>query len=154
MRAAMFEPRPETRTATRLRSRTVGHRPVLSRAPRARLAANGAAARPFLDAADLVHIFLGSTLQFAQDCLGILWRDDRGHADTAIEDPRHLSRGNSAALLQKAKDCRQLPFVRTYGRVTTFWHNPRNVLEKSTAGNVSESLQTALLHKRKQAADI
>src|SRR5437764_13427522 len=106
MSAAMFEPRPEIRIATRLRSGMVGGGPILGRVPGTGLAAHGAAARPFLDAADLEHFFFDATLQLADHGLGILRRDDRGHADPAIEGPRHLFRGNSAALLQKTKDCR------------------------------------------------
>src|SRR5438105_10863900 len=95
----MFEPRPESRTATRTLSAMAGG-PVGAGAPRASRADDGAAARPGLDMADREDGF-SNTFKQLRDVLRIVLRDDQGHADAAIEGPRELLRLDLALRLQE-----------------------------------------------------
>src|SRR5689334_19599433 len=99
----MLLPRPEIRTATRFGSRIVRRGPVLGRVPAARPAAHGAAALPFFDAADFEHL-LARAFEQGAHCGHFAFRDDRDHADAAVEGPRHFPGGNPAALLKEAED--------------------------------------------------
>src|SRR4051812_21553035 len=99
MSAAMFDPRPEIRMATRLRSRMVGGGPILGRAPCASAPADGAAARALFDAPDLEDGFAGA-FECCADRVGFASGDDHGHADAAVEGPRHFLGRDAPAALQ------------------------------------------------------
>src|SRR5690348_16394268 len=125
----MLLPRPEIRIATRLGSRIVSRGPVLRRVPRAGLAVDGAAALTRFDAPDL-HGRGGA--RRARN----FRRDDHGHADAAVERPRHLLGRDVPAALEEREDRRQLPALGIDYGVTTFRQNPRNILEKPAARDV------------------
>src|SRR3954470_791559 len=96
----MLLPRPEIRIATRLGSRMVGRGPIPIAVPCAGLAADGAAATAFLDSSDLEDC-LARALQIVRHAVRRFRRDDHGHADAAVEGPRHLLRRQASALLQE-----------------------------------------------------
>jgi hypothetical protein len=127
----MLLPRPEIRIATRFGSRIVGRGPVLWRIPRSRRACDGAAAPAFFDLPNPegVKLFLN------RFC--ILGGDDHNHPNAAIEGPRHFLGLEPSALLKKRENRGQVPPVNVYYRVAMIRKNPWNILEKSTAGNVS-----------------
>src|SRR5947209_4075528 len=107
MSAAMFEPRPEIRIATRLRSRMVAGGPILGRVPGPRLAAHGAAPPAFFDPTDFEHFLFGT--EGDDDTVCKLRIDDHRHTNTAIERPGHFLRIDPPAVLKPGEDDRQLP---------------------------------------------
>src|SRR5438309_5300561 len=107
MSAAMFEPRPEIRIATRLRSRMVAGGPILGRVPGPRLAAHGAAPPAFFDPTDFEHFLFGTN--GGDHAVGTLRVHDDSHPDTAIERPSHFLRIDPPAVLKPGEDDRQLP---------------------------------------------
>src|SRR5690242_14499493 len=100
----MFEPRPEIRMATRLRSGMMDRGPVLRGVPVC-AAVYGTTAGAGFDAADRVHCF-ASAFEETRDFRGIGCVDDGDHADAAVERTRHLLRRNAATVLQKGEDGR------------------------------------------------
>ena len=67
---------------------------------------NRAAARPGFDAADLEDFFAGASS--ARQLRGSALADDDGHADAAIEGPRHFLGSDLAALLEQREDRRAI----------------------------------------------
>src|SRR3546814_4746269 len=89
--ALMFDPRPEIRMPTRLRSAMVGGGPARPRAPDLGRTGDRAAPWRFRDRADAVHR-LARRLQRLRHRRGLSLRDHHGHADAAVEGARHLLR--------------------------------------------------------------
>src|SRR5579884_2803941 len=145
----MLLPRPEMRMATRFGSRIVGHGPVLRGVPGARVSVDGAAAGALFDAADLEHRLAGA-LKRRGECLCLFGSDDRGHAYAAVEDPRHFFRSDVSALLEQREDRRQLAPAGIYVGMAAIRQNPRNILEKSAAGDMGEALDRTFLHQGKE----
>src|SRR6476661_203985 len=96
----MFEPRPEMRTATRLRSGIMRGAPAGS--------ADRASAIAGYDLADLEDLLAGT---FKTGChrFSLRRRDDQGHANPAIERACHLIVGEIPAFLKHLEDRRQWP---------------------------------------------
>ena len=149
----MLLPRPEMRIATRRGSRIVSDGPVLGSVPSADLPVHRAAPPALFDAADLKHGFSGA-FEFGSDHGGMLGSRDHGHADAAIEGPRELAGGDGPALLKKGEDGRQRPARGIDDGVATIGKNPRDILEKSAAGDVRKTADAPLLNKREQGADV
>jgi hypothetical protein len=108
---------------------------------------NGAAAGTPFDPADLEHCF-ARALQCVSRRRRLVWRDDHSHSDAAIERPRQLFRGNVSARLKHREHPWQLPSARIHDGMAAIWYNPRNILEKSAASDVRQTLDAALLHER------
>src|SRR5215217_2160458 len=122
MRARILLPRPEIRIATDFGSRIVGDGPVSRRNPAACASLDGAATFAGFDPADAEHA-LSCTFERNRDFVGLLLGNHDGHADSAIEGPRHLLRREVTAFLDKREDQRESPAVRIYDHVTAFRQN-------------------------------
>ena len=99
----MFEPRPEIRIATRARSAMVGGGPGFARAPGVGGAADGAAHRALPRFGRCVK-----TVSPAASSAGVTLRrhrrrDDRDHADAAVEGAGQFARLDRAAGLQEGE---------------------------------------------------
>src|SRR5206468_11380592 len=101
----MLLPRPEIRMATRFGSRIVRRGPILRGVPCSGSAGHRAAARTFFDPPYLKHLFVDFA-ETARNAVRLLSSDDHGHADAAIERPRHLLRSDPACLLEECEDGR------------------------------------------------
>src|SRR5689334_5580410 len=121
----MLLPRPEIRTPTRRGSRIVGGRPAFLGVPATGTAADGAAPRTSFDAADFEYLLAGSLKRFSHAPSQTL-RDDRDHADAAVERACHLFRRDPSTQLQKGEDRRQLPTICIYDGMAAIRQNPRN----------------------------
>src|SRR6476659_1133385 len=128
MSAAMLEPRPEIKTATRAFSAIVGSRPALAGAPGAGAALDRAAAFAGLDGADVEDRFAGP-LECFGDTASITCTDNRDHADPAVEGAGQLGWLDRAARLEECEQAGQGPKIGIDDRVAIVRHNPRNILE-------------------------
>src|SRR5579884_3972522 len=140
----MLLPRPEIRTPTRRGSCIVRRGPVLGRVPRAVLAFHRAAAAAGFDSSDLEDALAGA-FEVPRDFIQLVRAIDHGHADAAVERARHLFRSDASCILKQREDRRQSPPISVYDRVAAIRQNPRNILEKSAAGDVGQTLDAPLL---------
>ena len=139
----MLLPRPEIRIATRFGSRIVRRGPILG-APQVPAWPQTVQPRwPAFDPADLEDRF-ARAFERAVTASVACRRNDHRHADAAVEGPRHFFRGDPAALLQQREDRRQLPALRIDHGMAAIGQNPRNILEKSAAGDMRQALDPAL----------
>src|SRR4051794_19107418 len=145
----MLLPLPEIKMAPRRESRMVRRGPVPVGVPRPGTAADGAATRAGFDAADLECA--AKRVRYSLRTFRI---DDYDHADAAIEGARHFLRRNPAALLQQLEDRGLLPPAYVDHRMATLGQNPRNILEKTSAGDVRQALDLSLLHQGKELPDV
>ena len=76
-------------------------------------AGDGAAARPFFDAADVEHRFT-CAFQSCRYGRGILASNDDGHSDAAIEGPGHFLGSDASALLKQRENRSELPAICVY----------------------------------------
>src|SRR5689334_10438441 len=150
-RAFMFEPRPEIRTATRARSAMMGRGPGVTRAPRIRSAGDGAALLTGFDRADDA----GALACFGQcraHCLRLGRRDDRDHADPAVEGPRELARLDVALCLEEGDQRGLGPCAGVDPGMETLRQDARNIFEQPAAGDVGEGVDLAGANERQQRA--
>src|SRR4051812_13104131 len=104
----MLEPRPEMRTATRLRSAMVADRPIFAGAPGPCLAEHRAALGAMIDPADLMNCLPGC-LEPLDSLRSLFGRDDCNHADATIEGSSQLARLDRSAGLEESKQGRKGP---------------------------------------------
>ena len=69
-------------------------------------------------------------------------------------EPRHLLRVDRSALLKISEDGRELPSGYVDQSAAIPWQNPRNILEKPTAGDMRQTLDFASLNQRKKFTDV
>src|SRR3954447_19155091 len=96
----MLLPRPEIRMATRLGSCIVCRGPILCGIPGSCRPCDGAAALTRFDPAELEHGF-ARAFENGRHLRRPFRRDNDGHADPAIEGPRHLLWSDPSSLLQQ-----------------------------------------------------
>src|SRR5688500_12314916 len=106
----MLVPRPDISTPTLIRSAMMGRRPGGATAPAAGRAAPRAASPAGLDPADFEDAF-SSAFKRLRHVFDILPGDDQGHADPAIEGPRHFLRLDIALRLEEGHQPRLRPAI-------------------------------------------
>jgi hypothetical protein len=108
------------------------------------LASDRAAALPGFDPADTKDGFPGP-FERSGDAIGLGLAQDHGHSDPAVECARHLVGRDSSARLELGEDGWKLPQIHVDDRMRAIGQNPRNILEKSAARNVSKPLDSPFL---------
>ena len=107
-------------------------------------ACDRAAALARFDRADAEDRLAGR-FELAATTVRIVGCDDHGHADAAVEGARHFVRRDVAAFLEQGEQRRQRPAAGIDDGVATVRQNPRNILEKSAAGDMRKAVDPALL---------
>src|SRR4051812_49723247 len=82
---------------------------------------------------------LAADLKGVDDSFGVFRRDDRDHADTAIEGAQHLVRIETALAGQPGKQGWQGPGREIDLAVEIVGKNPRQIFGEATAGNVGKT---------------
>src|SRR4051812_42502619 len=108
----MLLPRPEMRMATRVLSLwgslMAGGGPILRWAPGACTASHAAAASAGLDASDVEHLLAGA-FEARRHLRCLVAGENDGHADPAVEGPRHFFGKKASAVLKLGKDRGKIP---------------------------------------------
>ena len=130
----MFDPRPEISTATRALA-MVRCAPITHRTPCVASARDGAALCASRDVADAVHSFT-CCCQSRNYCVNISFGDDYGHANPAIERPRHFLWLDMALRLQERHQARLRPEVCIDMGMEVVGQDTRDIFEQTTASDV------------------
>src|SRR3712207_1816231 len=104
----MLVPRPETRTPTFIRSAIMGCGPIPPSRPGAARSRDRTGALSGFDPTEVQNSFTNTSKRLP-DVIQIVLRDDHGHADAAVEGPRHLPGLDIALRLEEGHQPRLLP---------------------------------------------
>src|SRR5262245_7034466 len=127
--AAMFEPRPEIRIATRLPASGIDHVAV--------------AADDLTDA----RVGLAQCIEVAGERLHILRRDDTDHADAHVERAVHLRFGDAAQLLHDGEHRQDGPGAPLDPGRCAFGKDAREVVGQPAPGDVGETADEPALDR-------
>src|SRR5688572_16110578 len=144
-----FDPRPERRIPTLTRSAIMGGAPGRAGAPGFGRALDGAAFLAARDLADAVDALAGCA-QVALDRCRVVWADDYGHADAAVEGARHFLRLDIPLRLQESHQPRLRPGVGIDRGVKTVGKNTGKVFQQPAPGDVRQGGDAAAADQRQQ----
>ena len=91
--------------------------------------------------ADTVNL-LAAFANPAGNLIGLVRRENDGHADSAIEGAEQFRNGDLAIAAQPGKKWRQGPVGRVQVRAEPLGQNTRDVFDQATAGDMRQSLDT------------
>ncbi len=131
----------------------MGGFPVFAGAPRFRLAAHSATARPFDDFANPEYGFACAD-QFGRHISNLLRQYGENHTNAAVERAGHFAWFNIALCLQERHQARLFPAVDIDHSMRAFGQHTRDVFQQTATRDVGQRIDFAAADRRQQALHI